>query len=163
MQARSCWGAGVGNTCLPCVTVSEAYSRWGGEHMSIILHCHWEMLSTHWQDVGEQACDTQAAENSVMMASVENVLQGSVDVSEVRQVFPYGRVAVEVVTGGLRAPPALENGSQLSSMRMHDACCHQRLPMKPCFGNLCHYTIILRTLCTQQASSGAPGTLPSPQ
>jgi Conserved hypothetical protein (Lin0512_fam) len=38
-------------------------------------------------------------------------LQSSVDVSEVRQVFPHGRVAVEVVDGGLRAPPALENGS----------------------------------------------------
>jgi Conserved hypothetical protein (Lin0512_fam) len=40
------------------------------------------------------------------------VLQGSVDVSEVRQVFPHGRVAVEVVDGGLRAPHALENGIQ---------------------------------------------------
>ena len=38
-------------------------------------------------------------------------VQGSVDVSEVRQVFPHGRVAVEVVDGGLKAPPALENGT----------------------------------------------------
>ena len=69
-------------------------------------------------------------------------------------MFPHGRVAVEVVDGGLRAPPALENGRQLCSLRMYDdACCHQCALWEEAGAlsriALCQSAIMLMTLCTQ--------------
>lgn len=52
------------------------------------------------------------------------LLQKTVDPSEVKQVFPHGRVAVEVVDGGLRAPEVTENGV-LAAYRDQPVSFHQ--------------------------------------